>query len=105
MRSILMYLITGLMASSFTSDVVNEIEPQLHQNREAFLTGRRTRADKAAALAYFDQQWAFLTGPRACGAANLNNVGANCIADRSRDGRWPWAVYYRDPIDQAPTTD
>ena len=105
MRSILLYLLSGLMAPNVATDVVNEIEPQLHLNREAFMAGRRTRAHRAAALAYFDQQWAHLSGARGCGASVLGVAGAACIADRSPDGMWPWAVYYRDPIQQSAVTD
>ena len=51
-----------------------------------------------AALAYFDQQWAWLHSSQACGSRMLGAAGTRCLGDRHRKGDWPWETWYRDPI-------
>lgn len=81
--------------------IVDELEPHLAANRDAFLSGPRTRSSQQVALANFDSAWAWLISEQACGNPALGNPGQACIADRQRSGRWPWEVYYRDPIRDA----
>ncbi len=83
-----------------STKIVDELEPLLKNNVEAYMSGPRTRASQAAALQNFDNAWAFLVGPDACGNAQLGNPGKACIADRSPGGKWDWSAYYRDPIAQ-----
>jgi hypothetical protein len=78
--------------------IVDELEPQLRANVDAYTSGPRTAASQAQALANFDNSWAFLTSNQACGSADLGNPGRACISDRARGGRWDWFALYRDPI-------
>ncbi len=85
-----------------TTQIVNELEPHLKNNLDAYLSGPRTRASQAAALKNFDDAWAWLASAEACGNQDLGNPGKACIADRSRGGKWDWFAYYRDPIANDP---
>lgn len=87
------------------SGIVDQLEPQLAANRDAFLEGPRTAADKAAALANFDYAWNWLTSAEALGSSELGDAGRRGITDRSRGGKWDWFSYYRDPIERAATFD
>lgn len=104
MRTILMLWLAAQYASVTTTEYVDSIEPLLRANRDSFLSGPLTPQRQATALAYFDQQWAYLKSPAACGESLLKDSGKRCLADRSRTGPWPWEVYYRDPIVLAPVT-
>ncbi len=105
MKSWLLILFSGLFGADTTTDLVNGTELRLIQNRDAFLTGPHTRSRKAAALSFFDQEWSALIGPYGCGARSLGPAGKACIADRSRDGQWPWPAWYRDIIEGVRTVD
>lgn len=85
-----------------STKIVDELEPLLANNVEAYMSGPRTRSSQAAALSSFDATWAYLTSAKACGSPQLGNPGHACIADRSRGGRWDWFSYYRDPIANDP---
>ena len=89
MRTILLLILAGLYARDVTTDIVDDVEPLLQQNRDLFLGGPRTKAHKAQALAYYDAQWQYITGRSGCGARTLGAAGYACIAQRSRDGAWP----------------
>lgn len=82
-----------------STKIVDELEPLLKNNVAAYQAGPRTRSSQAAALKNFDDAWTYLTSAEACGNTQLGNPGKNCIADRSRGGRWDWFAYYRDPIE------
>lgn len=87
-----------------TTHIVDEVEPQLRANRDAYLSGPRTLNDQQAALANFDYAWSQVMA--ACGQVSLGNPGRACIADRQRGGQWDWFSYYRDPIaNDAPNPD
>jgi hypothetical protein len=98
MRSLVLYWFSMWYASYTTADYVDTMEELLRANREAYLAGPQTFARRDAALAYFDQQWRWLKSSQGCGNKMLGGAGARCIADRQRNGRWPWETYYRDPI-------
>lgn len=78
--------------------IVEQLEPLLKQNVEAYLSGPRTQSAQAAALANFDQAWAWLTSPEGCGNPELGKPGIACIDDRKRGGKFDWFAAYRDPI-------
>ena len=82
--------------------IVNELEPVLKQNLDAYLAGPRTSSRQALHLAQFDMAWHYLKSQEGCGNPELGKPGQNCIADRSRGGQWDWASYYRDPIANDP---
>lgn len=85
-----------------STSIVNELEPVLKENLDAYMAGPRTKLAQAAHLAQFDQAWAYLKSAEGCGNAELGKPGQNCIGDRARGGRWDWASYYRDPIASDP---
>lgn len=85
-----------------STSIVNDLEPLLKNNVEAYMSGPHTRSSQAAALKNFDDAWAWLTSAEACGSEQLGNPGKACIADRGRGGKWDWFSYYRDPIESDP---
>jgi hypothetical protein len=87
--------------------IVNELEPLLRQNVDAYFGGPRTRSSQAQALKTFDDAWAYLISAQACGAPELGNPGRACISDRQAGAStwtdangqpWNWFIGYRDPI-------
>ena len=98
MKSMILMLLSAWYSNYTVTDIVDSLEAQLAANRDAYLAGPLTRARQDAALQYFDQQWAWLKSPAACGSRALGTAGKACISDRSRTGRWPWENFYRDPI-------
>lgn len=78
------------------SQVVDEIEPYMASNRDAYFAGPRNRSSQAQALANFDAMWADVV--RACSDPSLGGPGQRCIAERQPGGQWDWFSYYRDPI-------
>jgi hypothetical protein len=85
-----------------STSIVNELEPVLKENLDAYLAGPRTKSAQALHLAQFDMAWSYLKSQEGCGNPELGKPGQNCIADRSRGGQWDWASYYRDPIANDP---
>ena len=85
-----------------STSIVNDLETQLKANVAAYMSGPRTVSSQRAALANFDAAWAYVKSSNGCGSPDLGNPGIACIQDRSRGGRWPWEVYYRDPIANDP---
>lgn len=81
-----------------TTDIVNQLEPQLKANVAAYLAGPRTLLSQAAALQNFDRAWAWLISKDACGNPGLDFPGKHCIEDRQAGGKWDWFSYYRNPI-------
>lgn len=92
-----------------STDLVNKLEPKLKDNVQAYLAvpTPRPRAAQIAALANFDNAWAWLSSSQACGASQLGDAGRRCISDReegsckwkdSSGSCWNWFIGYRDPI-------
>lgn len=83
-----------------STKIVDELEPLLKNNVEAYISGPRTRSNQAAALQNFDDAWAWLSSAEACGNPSLGNPGKACLSDRARGGQWDWFARYRDPISE-----
>lgn len=98
------------------TSVVNEAEPYLRQNRDAFLALQTpTATDQAQAVSNFQAVWAQVV--KECASPGLGNAGHACIEDRmpigqeistpvgtlTGNGKWNWFGYYLDPIEQAQT--
>jgi hypothetical protein len=90
-----------------STQIVNDVEPLLRENVDAYLNGPRTASSQAYALASFDSAWAFVAGPEGCGNPALGTPGQRCISERQRGGSAPWCptgtgcdwfTLYRDPI-------
>lgn len=79
-----------------STQIVNEAEPLLAQNRDMFLAGEKSNEAKEYALAVFNQVWAAVVA--SCSDSSLGNPGKACISDRQRGGKWDWFSYYYDPI-------
>src|SRR6185437_12887464 len=69
---------TGQQKVASTS-IVNDLEPLLNANKNAYLAGPGTCADQAAALTAFDSAMEWLQSPQACGNLQLGTPGQNCI--------------------------
>src|SRR5215510_6239122 len=98
MRSVLLLFLSGWFSSLTTSQCVDDLEPLLRANRDQYLGGPHTADRQRTALAYFDQQWAWLHSSQACGCRMLGAAGTHCLEDRRRKGDWPWETCYRDSI-------
>lgn len=89
--------------------VVDQAEPILRANLEAYMAGERTLSRQQTALDTFDTVWARVVEELSNPA--LGQAGRNGIIDRKsvRDGgngKWDWFAYYRDPIaDDSVKTD
>ena len=80
-----------------TTQIVNEAEPLLVQNRDAYLSSNQhTQGEKDQALYNFDAIWGQVVN--ACGSGAYADAGKRCLGDRQRGGQWDWFSYYRDPI-------
>lgn len=99
----------GPQQKTYTTKVVNEVEPHLKNNLDGYLSGPRTRSSQIQALANFDAGWELVT--KECGRPELGKPGRACIDDRSagacvwRDGAgecFNWFAAYRDPIANDP---
>lgn len=92
---------TGQQKIASTS-VVNDLEPLLRANADAFRNGPGTCQDQAAALAAFDSAMQWLQSPQGCGNMQLGAPGQACINDRLQGGKWDWYAMYRNPIANDP---
>jgi hypothetical protein len=92
---------TGQQKIASTS-IVNDLEPLLRANVQAYLAGPGTCQDQAAALTAFDSAMQWLQSPQACGNLQLGAPGQACINDRMPGGQWDWYAYYRTPIANDP---
>lgn len=102
MKTLLVLWFSAWFSSVTVTQYVDDMEALLRANRDAYLAGPHTPESRDVAIAYFDRQWASLKTSQACGNRLLGASGDRCLADRSRNGRWPWETYYRDPILNAP---
>ena len=98
MKTLLLLWFSAWFSNITVAQYVDDIEPLLRANRDAYLGGPHTVQRRDAAIVYFDQEWAWLNSSQACGNRLLGSAGRRCIAERSRTGTWPWETYYRDPI-------
>lgn len=79
-----------------TTQIVEQVEPLLAQNRDGYLAGPRTQSSQAQALANFDAGWQYIR--ENCGLAEMGEPGRRCISERDRGGRFDFFRMYRDPI-------
>lgn len=84
-----------------TTEIVNEAEPLLKQNLDAFLAGGQTRVDQQQALYNFDSIWDLVV--QKCSDPYNGTPGQNCVRDRQRGSTkgYDWFRLYRDPIANA----
>lgn len=100
--------------------VANAVEQQLKNNLAAWQTSTKTVTQQQAALAVFDYAYAKLL--QGCNVGSLGNAGQRCVIERlsptfcasnpqyiaqasnlgTSCGRFPWPVWYRDPIANDP---
>lgn len=79
-----------------TTKIVDQIEPYLIANLQAWNESDKNIAEQQAALDTFDQSWNAVVVQ--CRDPNLGTPGHWCIDDRKRGGKWDWFRRYRDPI-------
>ncbi len=90
-------------ADTATTLIVNGLAQQLSNLDAAYFAEPNVScADQRAALDAYDQAWAWLQSPAACGNPSYGRAGNACISDRSPNGKYPWQTYYRDPIANDP---
>lgn len=90
-------------ADTATTLIVNGLAQQLQNLLNAYMAEKNvTCGDQRAALDAYDNAWAWLQGPQACGAPNYGSAGNRCISDRAPNGKYPWQSYFRDPIANDP---
>jgi hypothetical protein len=87
-----------VMATQFA----NQFETQLQNNLAAYmaLSTPRPYVAQQAALANFDQFWAYLV--QQCGNPQLGSAGQRCISERQRGGKYDAFTPFRDPIANDP---
>jgi hypothetical protein len=85
-------------ADTATTLIVNGLATQLSNLDTAYFAEPASCASQRAALDAYDQAWAWLQSPAACGNPNYGQAGNACISDRAPGGKYPWQTYYRDPI-------
>lgn len=86
-------------ADTATTLIVNGLATQLaNLDKAYFAENPPSCADQRAALDAYDESWAWLQSPAACGNPNYGRAGNACISDRAPGGKFPWQTYYRDPI-------
>jgi hypothetical protein len=102
LRSILILWLAAWYSNVTATQYVDDLEPMLAANRDAYLSGPHTVQRQQAALQYFDQNWSWLKSSSACGSKLLKQAGQSCINGRSRSGPWSWERYHRDPITATP---
>jgi len=90
-------------ADTATTLIVNGLATQLANLDSAyFAENPPSCADQRAALDAYDEAWAWLQSPAACGNPSYGRAGNACISDRAPGGKFPWATYYRTPIANDP---
>lgn len=80
---------------------VEEVERRMVANRDAYLSGPRTKASQMVALQNYDALWNWLKSDQLCGNPELGDAGRRCIAEREHENpevRWDYQQFYRDPI-------
>lgn len=83
-----------------TTQIVDEAQPLLERNLEAWNKSLKTESAQKQALANYDAVWGEVV--HQCSSPQMGTPGKWCIRDRERSGSWPWAVYWRDPIANDP---
>lgn len=93
-----------------TTKIVNDAEPILQQNVNAYLNSPvRYRSMQLAALNNFDTVWNAIK--QACGNPAYQQAGQRCVTDRqsgacaiktAQGECWNWFIGYRDPIANDP---
>lgn len=83
-----------------STHIVDQVEPYLKQNLQAWNSSSKTISEQQQSLANFDTLWQQVVSQ--CSNGNLGDPGRWCIEDRQRGGKWDWFAMYRDPIANDP---
>lgn len=78
----------GPKQKTATTAIVNDIEPQLAANVQAYLDGPRTAESQAQAIENFKAGWQAVLDN--CGDPSMGKPGQNCIAERQEGARPQW---------------
>lgn len=79
-----------------TTSIVDQVEPLLQDNVNAYLTGPRTVTAQQQAIANFEAGWRFVV--ENCNIPEMGEPGLRCTSERQRGGKWDWFRLYLDPI-------
>jgi hypothetical protein len=85
------------------SNEANTISDQMLANLnswKALSAAQKTTDVQAYYINNYNQLWNALV--QYCSNQQLGSAGQNCIADRSPTGKYPWNVYYLEPIQNDP---
>jgi hypothetical protein len=83
-----------------TTKIVNDAEPLLKQNLQAWNSSSKTVAEQQQALSNFNAVWQQVVA--SCDIDAYGAPGDWCVNDRKRGGKWDWFSYYYDPIANDP---
>lgn len=83
-----------------TTKIVNDAEPLLKQNLAVWNSSPKTKSIQTQMLANYDAVWAKVV--QLCSDSRYGDPGHACVNDRLPSGKFPWSVYYRDPIANDP---
>lgn len=98
------YLAQGCGATcTMTSNFVNQVEPYMKQNVEAWQSSGKSCAEKQQCISNFEILWQKVEDY--CNNSQFGDAGKRCISDRSRGGKWDWFSYYLDPIQNDTCSD
>ena len=81
------------------SNDANEVANQMTQNLSAWYAlkpSQKTTEVQAYFINNYDQLWNALE--QLCSNPQLGSAGQNCLSDRERGGKYPFPVYFLDPI-------
>lgn len=79
--------------------IVDYAEAAMIRVRDDYLgEPNRTRTMQQTALADYDRWWAWMV--ESLSDPGLGRYGSTAVSERSPGGRWPYQVWYRDPIAQ-----
>jgi hypothetical protein len=83
-----------------STTIVNEAEPLLQTNLDAYLSSNRTQAEQAQSIQNFYDVWNVVL--QNCNDPALGSAGERCISERQEGGIAPWGKNwferYLDPI-------
>ena len=86
------------------TNIVNEVEPLLRRNRDAYLASNRTQSEQAQSMENFNSLWSIVVSK--CSDPALGSAGERCITERQEGARPPWGPnwfqLYFDPIRNDP---
>ena len=102
--SLVRHIKTRNRQKTASTTVVNDVEPMLKQNLDAYLGSNRTQSEQAASVENFYMLWNVVV--ESCSDPLLGSAGERCISEREEGASPPWGPnwfqLYLDPIRNDP---